>query len=431
MIISLLLLAFIILVIFGFPIAMVLLFLAVLPNLINPWFPADPQYIIRAMISGVNSFPLMAVPMFILSGHIMAKGKISDKIFNFFSYFIAEKKAGIPITCVVTCLFYGAISGSGPATVAAVGSMTIPLMEKIGYEKNYAAALVACAGGLGVIIPPSIPLIFYGQSSGLSVSDLFIGGILPGLLLGFLLIIYAYFYDLKKGQDRKKLIIYSQEIKNRGLKNLFKDSFFSLLLPIIILGSIYRGVASPTEAAVISVFYSLFISIFIYKTINLRDMKEVLISSVSSYCNVLFIIAAATGFARILTFLKTTEIVGNVIASSITSKVALLIFINIFLLLVGMVMDTTPAILILTPLFLPIIKTFSIDPIYFGVMMVVNLAIGFVTPPLGVNLFVASSLAEVSLDQLIKRVIPFIGVFLFGLLLITAFPQISLLFLGD
>lgn len=430
MTLGLLFIAFFILIFLGLPIAMALAFLAIIPNLINPWFPADPQYIIRAMISGVNSFPILAVPMFILSGQIMARGKISDKIFNFFAYFIADKRAGLPIACIVTCLFYGAISGSGPATVAAVGSMTIPIMEKYGYDKTYASALVAVAGGLGVIIPPSIPFIFYGQSAGISVSDLFIAGILPGILLGSLLIVYVYVYAIKIGEDKLKLHTYSREVKAKGLLKLFKESFFALLSPIIILGSIYRGIASPTEAAVISVFYSLFIGIFIYKTLKFKDIYPVFLGAVSTYCNVLFIIAAATGFARILTFLKATDYIGALITTTISSKIILLIFINIFLLFVGMVMDTTPAILILTPLFIPIIKSFGINPIYFGIIMVVNLAIGFVTPPLGVNIFVASSLGQIPLDKLIKRVVPLIGVFIFGLTLICLFPEISLLLLG-
>ncbi len=421
---------FLILVFLGIPIAMVLCFLGILPNLLNPWFPADTAYIIRAMISGVNSFPLMAVPMFILSGNIMARGKISDKIFEFFSYFIADKRAGLPIATVITCLFYGAISGSGPATCAAVGSMTIPIMTEFGYDKSFATALVACAGALGVIIPPSIPLIFYGQSAGLSVSDLFIGGILPGLLFGLMLIIYAYYYCLKNGEDREKLKEYSRKVRIKGFLNLFKSSFFALLSPLIILGSIYSGIASPTEAAVISVFYSLFIGLFIYKSIKIGDIYYIFKDSVKTYGGILFIIAGATAFARVLAFMKAGLVISNLITNVVSSKIGLLIIINILLLFVGMIMDTSPAILILTPIFMPIISSYGINPIHFGLIMVVNLAIGFVTPPVGVNLFVASSLSDLPLEKIMVKALPFIIVFIIALLLITFIPQISLLLVG-
>ncbi|WBW50042.1 TRAP transporter large permease [Peptoniphilus equinus] len=419
-------LLFFVMIVISIPIGMILAFLGVLPNLLDPWFAADPQYIIRAMISGVNSFPILAVPMFILSGNIMAKGKISEKLFNFFSYFIADKTAGLPIATIVTCLFYGAISGSGPATTAAVGAMTIPIMVNLGYDVVFCTALVAVAGGLGVIIPPSIPFIFYGQSAGVSVANIFIAGIIPGLLIGLCLMLYAWYYCKKNGEDKAKLKEYEQKVRANGLGKLFLDSFWALLSPVIILGSIYSGIASPTEAAVISVFYSLIVSAFVYKTLKLEDMKPLLIDSIKTYTTILFIIAAATGFARILTFMKAPEAIANLITGAVSSKVAVLILINLVLLFVGMVMDTTPAILILTPIMLPIATSFGMDPIHFGIMMVVNLAIGFVTPPLGVNLFVASSITNVKIEDIVKKAIPFIVAFIFALLLITFIPQISL-----
>lgn len=421
---------FLFMIVVGIPIGMVLAALGILPNLIDPWFSADPQYIIRAMVGGVNSFPILAVPMFILSGNLMAKGKISDKLFNFFSYFIANKTAGLPIATIVTCLFYGAISGSGPATTAAVGAMAIPVLTSLGYDIVFSTALVAVAGGLGVIIPPSIPFIFYGQSAGVSVADMFISGVVPGLLIGLCLMVYSWYYCKKNGEDKEKLKAYEQEVKKDGLLKLFLNSFWALLSPVIILGSIYTGIASPTEAAVISVFYSLIVSVFIYKTINMKDMIEILKESVGTYSTILFIIAAATGFARVLTFMKAPEIIAEFITNSVSSKITVLLVMNIVLLFVGMIMDTTPAILILTPILLPIAVSYGVNPIHFGVILVVNLAIGFVTPPLGINLFVASSLTGVKVERIVKKATPFIVAFLIALILITFIPQISLVLLG-
>ena len=430
MTIASLFIVFVLLLVLGIPIGMILAGLGILPNLIDPWFAADPQYIIRAMVGGVNSFPILAVPMFILSGNIMAEGKISEKLFNFFSYFIANKTAGLPIATIVTCLFYGAISGSGPATTAAVGAMTIPILVKYGYDKVFSTALVAVAGGLGVIIPPSIPFIFYGQAAGVSVADIFIAGVIPGLLIGFCLMAYSYYYCKKNGEDKEKLQAYESELKSVGFGKLFLNSFWALLSPIIILGSIYSGIASPTEAAVISVFYSLIISVFIYKTIKVKDIMPILIDSVATYSTILFIIAAATGFARVLTYMKAPEMIATLITNSVSSKIALLLLLNVILLAVGMFLDTTPAILVLTPILLPLVTAYGMNPIHFGVMMVVNLAIGFVTPPLGVNLFVASSITDVRIEDIIKKALPFVGAFIVALLLITFIPQISLVLIG-
>ncbi|MBF1051612.1 MAG: TRAP transporter large permease [Peptostreptococcaceae bacterium] len=427
MYITLIMVLFFILLLIALPIGMILGILSIIPNIIDPWFPADIQYIIRSMINGVNNFPILAVPMFILSGNIMSQGKISEKLFDFFAYFVADKKAGLPIAVITTCLFYGAISGSGPATTAAVGAMTIPILTKVGYKKDFSTALVAVSGGLGVIIPPSIPFIFFGQSAGISVSKLFIAGIIPGILIAIALMCYSYYYCKKNGEDVEKLKLYSKTLKSKGIKNLFFDSFFALLCPIIVLGSIYSKIASPTESAVMSVFYALFISICVYKTINLRDIKKILIESVKTYSTILFIIAAATAFSRVLIFMHVSDIISTNISNIVSNKITLLIIVNIILLIIGMIMDTTPAILILTPMLLPLMKQYGVDPIHFGVFMVVNLAIGFVTPPLGVNLFVASTITNIKMEDIIKKVIPFVIVFIVVLLIITFVPQFSLL----
>lgn len=417
---------FFILLIIAIPVSISLGITSVLPSVMDPSFTVGAKYLIRAMFGGLDSFPLLAVPMFVLSGILMAKGGISRRLFDVFAYFLGKLPAGMPSAVIVTCLFYGAISGSGPATVAAVGSMTIPILTSLGYDITFAAAIVAVAGGLGVIIPPSIPFIMYGMASGASVSDLFLAGIVPGLIIAFLLIGYALYHAKRFGEDRAKIDAEVDALHQKGLLKVLKESFFALLSPIIILGCIYTGIASPTEAAVISVFYALIVSMFVYKSITVKDLWPIITESLRTFTPILFILATSTAFSRVLTILHVPQLVSEAIINNIHSPVLILIVINLFLLLVGMIMDTTPAILILTPILLPIAQNIGMNPIQFGVIMVVNLAIGFVTPPIGVNLFVASSLTDVPIMKLSKKAMPMIGLFLIALLLITFVPQISL-----
>ncbi len=422
----LLFIVFIIALVIAIPVSISLGIASILPSIFDPSFTVGAKYLIRAMFGGLDSFPLLAVPMFVLSGIIMAKGGISKKLFDVFAYFLGRVTAGLPCAVVVTCLFYGAISGSAPATVAAVGSMTIPILTSLGYDLAFSTALVAVAGGLGVIIPPSIPFIMYGMASGASVSDLFLAGIIPGLLIGFLLMGFAIYYCKKHGEDKEKINAEVDSLHEKGLLGVLKESIFALLSPVIILGCIYSGIASPTEAAVISVFYALIISLFVYKSIRLKDIWEILIEAIKTFTPILFILAASTAFSRVLTLMQVPQTVSEFILNNFHSPVAILLVINIFLLIVGMVMDTTPAILILTPILMPIIEAIGMDPIQFGVIMVVNLAIGFVTPPIGVNLFVASSLTDVPVVDIAKHAMPMVIIFLIALLLITFIPALSL-----
>lgn len=408
------------------PVSISLGITAVVPSLADPNFTMGAKYLIRAMFGGLDSFPLLAVPMFVLSGIIMAKGGISKKLFDVFAYFLGRMPAGMPCAVIVTCLFYGAISGSGPATVAAVGSMTIPILTSLGYELSFVAAIVAVAGGLGVIIPPSIPFIMYGMASGVSVSDLFLAGIVPGLLIAALLIGYAVFYCRRHGEDRQKIDGEVEILHKKGFVRVLRESFLALLSPVIILGCIYTGVASPTEAAVISVFYALLVSMLVYRSIRVKDVIPICAEAVKTYAPILFILAASTAFSRILTLLHIPDQVSRFILTNFNDPAVILLVINAFLLIVGMVMDTTPAILILTPILLPVAIQIGMDPVQFGVMMVVNLAVGFVTPPIGVNLFVASSLSGVPLMSLSKKALPLIVLFLLALLLITFVPSVSL-----
>jgi len=416
---------FAILIILSIPIGFVMGISSIVPVLLNPAFPAKAAFVARQMVGGVDSTPIIAIPLFVLSGIIMAKGGVSDKLFNIFAYFVGDKLGGMPCAVVLTCLFYGAISGSAPATTAAIGSMAIPLMVKLGYDEVFTSAIVAVSGGLGVIIPPSIPFILFGLSSGVSVGALFISGIIPGFLIGFCLMVYAVIYCKKHGQDQAKLDEYCRQLRNNGFFNVFKNSFWALLTPVVILGGIYGGIVTPTEAACISVFYSIIVCCFIYKTMDFKGVVATFSEAARNYAPLLFILAAALAFGRVLTMMQAPQIIAQAIMSIVSTKIGVLIVINIFLVLVGMVMDTGPAILILTPILFPLVTSVGVNPVHFGVIMIVNLAIGFVTPPMGINLFVASSLTSIPVVTIAKKALPLIFAFSIALVLITFIPWIS------
>lgn len=418
---------FLLILFLGLPIAGCFALMTVLPNIMEGSFPVDPATAVRTMANGLNSFPLLAIPLFVLAGIIMAKGGISEKLFNFFAYFVGNKTAGYPCAVVVTCLFYGAISGSAPATTAAVGSMTIPLLVKLGYDKKFVVSLVAVAGGLGVIIPPSIPFVVYGTASGASTTALFTAGILPGVLIGLLLMTYAFFYCKRHGEDKELLNQNYQAIRKGGFWRIFKDSGPALLSPLFVLGSIYLGLASPTEAAAISVVYSLLLSVFCYKSIRPREILGVISDGVQNYASLLFIIAAAVGFARVLNMLRVPVVVEDAMLSVVSSKTVFLLIVILVLLVAGCFIDTIPAIMIFTPIFMPLLQMFNVDLVHFGILMTVALAIGFVTPPMGINLFVASNLTGIPIVQISKKAMPMVLMFLVALLLITFIPEISLM----
>lgn len=423
---GLIVVVFAVVLVIGTPMGVALSGIAALPSLLKHTFPYGPENIVRTMATSLDSFLLLAIPLFMFSGVIMAKGGISEKLFNIFAYFCGTITAGFPAAVIFTCLFYGAISGSGPATAAAVGTMTIPYMVERGYDRVFAAALVAVAGGLGVIIPPSIPMIVYSTISGASVGQMFIAGILPGLLIAGCLIAYSWFYCKFRGEDKENLRQHSQRLRAGGFLPLLKDGIWALLAPIIILGSIYGGVATPTEAASISVYYALFVSLFIYKSIKIKDLIPILQDSVRTYAPILFVIACAMALSRVVTLLQVAKIVEQAVLSTISTKFGVLILINIILLVAGMVIDTVPAIMLFSPILLPLANTFHIDQIHLGMLMIVNLAIGFITPPVGVNLFVTSNMTGIPILTLAKSAAPFIIAFLVALALVTFVPAITL-----
>jgi len=382
--------------------------------------------VLNNTFSGANSTPILAVPLFILGGVIMAEGGISRRLFNFFSYFVGNIRGGLPCACILTCLFYGAISGSGPATTAAVGSMCIPFLVELGYDRRWSAGLVSVAGGLGVIIPPSIPFVLYSLATGISTGDLFLGGVLPGVLIGFFMMAYAVIYCRRKGENRELVDAKMKEIKKNGFWKLFKESFWALLCPLIVLGGIYTGLFTPTEAATVSVIYAVIISVFVYKTVNLHQLPKLLANGVKTYGGLAFVLAFATAFGRVLSLTKATAAVETFLLSNFHTPASVLSVLVVIFLVLGMVMDTGPAIIILSPVLLPAVMALGVNPVHFGVILVCCLSIGLATPPFGLDLFVSGNIAEEAPMAVAKKAVPFIIAFLLALMLITYVPWFSL-----
>lgn len=413
---------------FAIPITMSMVLGAMTPLMLGGT-GSSIQQLIANSFSGSDTTPILAVPLFILGGVLMAEGGISRRLFNFFAYFVGNLTGGLPCAVILTCLFYGAISGSGPATTAAVGSMTIPFLVEMGYDKTWSAGMVATAGGLGVIIPPSIPFVLYSLATGVSTGALFLGGVLPGIAIGLGMMVYAVYYCKKKGENKEKIDKKMKELRSRGLLQLFKDSFFALLSPVIVLGGIYSGYVTPTEAACISVFYSLFVSLVVYKSFTIKEIIPFLAKAVRTYAPLCFVLAFAIAFGRVLALAKAPALIEGFILNNFTTSFTVLTSLVIIFLLLGMVMDTGPAIVILSPILLPAVKSLGVDPVHFGVIMVCCLSIGLATPPFGLDLFVAGTLSDTPPMIVAKKALPFIYAFGIVLFVITYVPWFSLAFL--
>ncbi|HNR05280.1 MAG TPA: TRAP transporter large permease [Bacillota bacterium] len=387
------------------------------------------QQLIANSFSGSDTTPILAVPLFILGGVLMAEGGISRRLFNFFAYFVGNLTGGLPCAVILTCLFYGAISGSGPATTAAVGSMTIPFLVDMGYDKTWSAGMVATAGGLGVIIPPSIPFVLYSLATGVSTGALFLGGVLPGILIGLCMMVYAVIYCKRKGENKERINAKMTELRSKGFLSLLKESFWALLSPVIVLGGIYSGIVTPTEAACISVFYSLFVSLIIYKSFTIKEIIPFLGNAVKTYAPLCFVLAFAIAFGRVLALAKAPILIENFILNNFSTSITALTGIVVVFLLLGMVMDTGPAIVILSPILLPAVQALGVDPVHFGVIMVCCLSIGLATPPFGLDLFVAGTLSSLPPMKVAMKAMPFIIAFGIALFIITYIPWFSLVFL--
>lgn len=379
-------------------------------------------FIAQNLVTGCDSFPIMAIPFFVFAGELMGGGGISRRLLNVANVFFGRIRGGLAIVTVVVCMFFAAISGSGPATVAAVGGMVVPTMLQKGYDRKFVLALIAAAGSIGVIIPPSIPMVVYSVTTNSSVSKLFLAGFVPGLLIGLVLIGYSYFFAVSHGYKGDEEPFSAK----KALKEV-KDSIFALLSPVIILGGIYGGIFTPTEAAAVSVIYSLVIGCLVYKELDLKQLMTVTKNACETTATILIVIGCAAGFSKVLTLGRIPTTVATFLTTMTDSKILILLLINILLLIVGCFMETLCAIMILAPILFPVVTALGVDVTHFGIIMVVNLAIGFITPPLGVNLFVASRVGETTLDDVIKGIIPFLIVMILVLLLITYVPAISML----
>lgn len=383
--------------------------------------PISMETFVQSMLQGLNSFPLMAVPLFTFAGEVMGKGGISRRLIDVSSLLTGRFTGGLGIVTIITSLFFAAIAGTGSAAVAAIGLIMIPTMVKKGYDKGYASALVATAGTVGVIIPPSVCMVVYAVAAGASISGLFMAGIVPGILIGVGLIIYSVIYSKKhgyKGDDKK----YTAKEAGKTVINAIPG----LMIPVIILGGIYGGIFTPTEAAAIAGIYGVLIGIFVYKEIKFKDLLHLAFRSVLMSAPVLMIIGISTGFGRILTITQVPTAIANMILGITNSKILVLLLINVLLLIVGTFMETNAAIIILTPILLPIVTMLGVNPIHFGIIVVMNLSIGFITPPLGANLFMACQVGELSFDELVKKIWPWIFVMIVLLMLVTYIPGISL-----
>jgi C4-dicarboxylate transporter, DctM subunit len=375
---------------------------------------------VKEMFNSINKFPLAAIPFFILAGNIMETGGISRRLVEFAKSLVGGVQGGLPMTCVLTCMIFAAVSGSSVATTFAIGTILIPALIKHGYPTTWAASLQATSAELGVIIPPSIPMILYGVSAEVSVGELFIAGIGPGIFIGLALMLFVWVYCLIKGWGKND---------GDGRLSVGKATWqagWALMMPVIILGGIYGGVFTPTEASAVAVFYALIVGLLIYREIKLPDLYTILRKSVLSSAVIMFIIANAGLFAFLITRAGVPDAIGHWLQEVLKSPAYFLLGVNAALFLIGMFIETSAAIIVLAPILAPVAMHFGVDPVHFGLIMVVNLALGMITPPFGVNLFAACTVARISLDRMIKDLIPFVLVILACLMVVTYVPGLSL-----
>ncbi|MGM0420780.1 MAG: TRAP transporter large permease [Bacillota bacterium] len=367
----------------------------------------------------IASFPLLAIPFFVMAGVIMEKARLAEKIVNFIKILVGPIHGGLAIAAVIVAIFWGALSGSGPATVAALGIILIPGMVKAEYDKGFATAVVSVSSGLAIIIPPSIAFIVYGMVANVSIGTLFIAGIIPGVIVGLALCIIVYFISKKRGYKGEEWV---------SLKEVwfaFKDAFWAFLTPIIILGGIYGGIFTPTEAAAVAVFYGIFVGMFVYKTVDLPLLFKIGTDSANTTAVVMLVLGCASLFTWVGTNLGFIRRASDLLMGISESELIILFFINVIVLISGMILDPVSIYYVYVPILLPIIYQMGWNPVWFGVIMTVNLAIGQVTPPVAVNLYVGSNISGISLERLSKEALPLIGAVLIALTLLVLFPVIT------
>lgn len=380
-----------------------------------------PSFVVaQRMFTSLDSFPFMAIPFFMLAGGLMERGGISVRLIKFAKACVGNTIGGLGIITIIASAFFGAISGSNPATVAAIGGIMIPAMIKAGYPKDFASAIAAAGGTLGVIIPPSIPMITYGVVAGVSISTLFTAGIVPGILIGLSLIGVILYYSKKLNLPK------GEPTSLRNILVTFKEAILALLMPVIILGGIYGGVFTPTEAAAVAVIYSFIVSVFVYKELKMKDLGQVILKSAISTAVVLFVIANSASFSWIITSAQIPAKVTTAMMSLSSNPIVITTLINIMLLFLGSFLETQAIILLVAPILLPLTASLGISPILLGIIIVVNTSVGMITPPMAVNLFVACGISGLKVEAISRKIIAFLVVEIIIVLLITNFPQISL-----
>lgn len=379
---------------------------------------ASAYVLVQSMVRGVDSFTLLAIPFFVLAGEIMNIGGISKRIVGFARALIGHITGGLGYVTVLSSMVFAGVSGSAVADTSAIGSVLLPIMKEEGYKVEKSTALICTAGCIGPIIPPSIPMILYGVSASVSIVKMFMGGIIPGILIGIGLMIVWYFHAKKEKYRVDGKFSMKELIANT------KSASFALLLPVIILGGIVTGIATPTESAVVAVAYAFIIGKFVYKELKMSDMPHILIRAARSTAVVMLVCGSAMAAAYYITTAQVPKMLADSLLSISDNVLVVMFLINVLLLLIGCVMDLTPAILIMTPILLPVANAFGLDPVYFGVIVCVNLCVGLVTPPVGTVLYVGCGLSKVSMFDLVRPVIPFILVMIAVLFLITYVPEL-------
>lgn len=398
--------------------------------------PASMVMSAQYCYSGIFSFTVMAIPFFMLAGIVMSTGGIAKRIVNFAEALIGAVTGALGAVALVACMFFGAISGSGMATTSAIGSMLIPEMNRKGYPNSYAVTVVCFGGIVGPIIPPSLSFVLYGSSTGVSIAKLFLAGLLPGILIGVCFIVLNSYLCKKHGIGVPTVGITVEEGKSRikeKFKNLLKatkEGFWALMSPVIILGGIYSGIFTPTEAACVSVIYSIIVSMFIYRDMNWKGLYKCFVEAAVLNGITSFLLGYSTVFSTFMTFERVPDAIYQFLVGITDSKIVVLLLINLILLILGCFLDTVPAIIVMAPLLLPAVEQFGVDPIHFGVIMAVNLALGLCSPPYGCNLFVGCAVGHIKMQAMFKWLIPYFLVGLIAVLLITYIPPISLLLVG-
>lgn len=412
---TILFLSFGILLLMGGPIALALGAAAMITFLQDG---QDLSSLVQIAFSSVNSFPIMALPAFVLAGALMECAGISRRLVRIAEAMIGRVTGGLAITTTLACVFFGAISGSGPATTAAVGMLMIPAMIKKGYDRGYAAAATGTSGGLGIIIPPSIPMVIYGVTSQQSITKMFIAGVFPGLIIASVMVLMHYLIC-----KAKHIGLSDEEFNYKKLINTVKEGFLAILAPVVILGGIYSGIFTPTEAAIVAIFYTLFVGIFVYKEITLKGIAKSLETTSWLTGRVLIIMFTAYAFGRILVQYRIPDMIAEGLLNFTTNLTMIWILVVIFLVFIGMFMETLAIIMIVTPVLLPVMVALGVDPIHFGIILICCLSLGFSTPPLGENIFISSGIAQVTLEEISVKSLPFIAVSLIAIMLMVTFPQ--------